>query len=65
MSSRVIPQVLDLLEEYEFPGSVLVRVGLGTLQAYAENRDKWKEEIQGLLRREPYELRVQVYQVSL
>ncbi|CAN0111503.1 unnamed protein product [Ascophyllum nodosum] len=55
-------KVLDLLEEYEFPGSVLVRVGLGTLQAYAENRDKWKEEIQGLLRREPYELRVQVYQ---
>lgn len=52
-----------MLEPNEFPGSVLVRLGLGTMGSYQDNKKKWKEEIQGLLRREPYELRVHVYQV--
>lgn len=54
-----------MLEPNEFPGSVLVRLGLGTMASYQDNKSKWKEEIQGLLRREPYELRVHVYQVSV
>ena len=53
MSPRVISQVLNLLEKNKFPGSILVRVGLGTMQAYSANKDKWENEIQGLLRREP------------
>ena len=57
--------MMDLLEEHEFPGSILARVGLGSMQSYKENKGKWKEGIQGLLRREPYELRVHLYQVSL
>lgn len=58
-------QVLDLLADTEFPGSVLVRMGLGPIHSYIKNKTKWKDEIQGLLRREPYELRVHVYQVRL
>ena len=54
-----------MLEPNEFPGSVLVRLGLGTMATYQDNKSKWKEEIQGLLRREPYELRVHVYQVCI
>ena len=56
-------QVLDLLAEYEFPGSILIRLGLGTMKTYTNNKQKWKDEIQGLLKREPYELRVHLYQV--
>lgn len=54
-----------MLEEHEFPGSILVRLGLGTIETYAENKSKWKEDTQGLLKRESYELRVHIYQVSL
>lgn len=54
-----------MLVEHEFPGSILVRLGLGTIENYAENKSKWKEDIQGLLKRESYELRVHVYQVCL
>ncbi|CAN0013663.1 unnamed protein product, partial [Hapterophycus canaliculatus] len=55
-------KVLDLLADHEFPGSVLVRMGLGPIHSYIKNKTKWKDEIQGLLKREPYELRVHVYQ---
>lgn len=58
-------KVLDLLEENEFPGSALVRLGFGPISSYAQHKGKWKGEIQGLLKREPYELRVQIYQVSI
>ncbi|CAB1121421.1 unnamed protein product [Ectocarpus sp. CCAP 1310/34] len=55
-------KVLDLLVNNEFPGSVLIRMGLGPIESYITNKSKWKDEIQGLLRREAYELRVHLYQ---
>ncbi|CBN78812.1 conserved unknown protein [Ectocarpus siliculosus] len=55
-------KVLDLLVDNEFPGSVLIRMGLGPIESYITNKSKWKDEIQGLLRREAYELRVHLYQ---
>jgi len=55
--------VLDLLVDNEFPGSVLVRMGLGNLDSYNSNKAKWNDDIQGLLKRESYELRVHLFQV--
>ncbi|CAN0344195.1 unnamed protein product, partial [Ectocarpus fasciculatus] len=55
-------KVLDLLVDNEFPGSVLIRMGLGPIESYITNKKKWKDEIQGLLKREAYELRVHLYQ---
>lgn len=59
-----ILQALDTLAENGFPGSVLIRLGFGTASEYKRNKGKWSSEVQGLLKREDYELRIHLYQVS-
>lgn len=55
---------MDTLVVNEFPGSVLVKLGFGTAADYKANRSNWTDRVQGLLKRETYELRVHIYQVS-
>eukprot|EP00752_Nemacystus_decipiens_P012043 g10677.t1 len=55
-------KVLDCLYDNEFPGSVLVRIGFGPIESYVNNKSKWTDDFQGLLKKEPYELRVHLFQ---
>lgn len=61
----VDPQVLNWLPEGQFPGSVLIKLALGSLEEFSETEAHWKAEALKLRERTSYMLRVHVYQVRL
>lgn len=56
-------QVLDCLPEGQYPGSLLIKLGLGTLRQFSESAAEWQAEALKLRKRTSYLLRVHVYQV--
>lgn len=56
-------QVLDCLPEGQYPGSLLIKLGLGSLRQFSESAAEWQAEALKLRKRTSYLLRVHVYQV--
>lgn len=57
-------QVLDCLPEGQYPGSLLIKLGLGTLRDFSESAAEWQAEALKLRNRTSYLLRVHIYQVK-
>eukprot|EP00752_Nemacystus_decipiens_P012046 g10680.t1 len=55
-------KVLDCLPEGQYPGSLLIKLGLGTLRQFSESAAEWQAEALRLRNRTSYLLRVHVYQ---
>ncbi|CAN0347971.1 unnamed protein product, partial [Discosporangium mesarthrocarpum] len=58
-------KALGVLEEHEFPGSVLVKLGFGPMEDYLRFKDTWDIHMDGYRKKDCYELRVQLYQVGV
>lgn len=56
--------MLDCLPEGQYPGSLLIKLGLGTLRQFSESAADWQAEALELRKRTSYLLRVHVYQVT-
>ncbi|CAM9992524.1 unnamed protein product [Ectocarpus sp. 6 AP-2014] len=55
-------KVLDCLPPGQYPGSVLIKLGLGTLRQFSESAAEWQAEALKLRNRTSYLLRVHIYQ---
>ncbi|CAM9300468.1 unnamed protein product, partial [Phaeothamnion confervicola] len=55
-------KVLDCLNDGEFPGSLLLKIGFGPREAFLKTARAWEGELQLLRRKVPYQIRVHVYQ---
>ena len=55
---------LDLLDNDDFPGSVLLQLGVGTDAEWDEAESSWKDSVAQMQHRTPYELRVHIFQVT-
>ncbi|CAM9701229.1 unnamed protein product, partial [Scytosiphon promiscuus] len=55
-------KVLDCLPEGQYPGSLLIKLGLGTLRDFSESAAEWQAEALKLRMRTSYLLRVHIYQ---
>ena len=53
---------LDKLDEGDFPGSVLLQIGVGDDAQWTEAQSAWKESVSSMQHRTPYELRVHIFQ---
>ena len=53
---------IDALDEGQFPGSVLVRLGFGVEEDAVQSKQEWDESIQRMKRRSPYQVRCHLYQ---
>ena len=53
------------MPEGQYPGSVLVKLGLGTLREFSEASKAWHAEALSLRKLTSYLLRVHVYQVGI
>ncbi|CAN0172504.1 unnamed protein product, partial [Hapterophycus canaliculatus] len=55
-------QLLDCLLEGQYPGSLLIKLGLGSLRDFSESAAEWQAEALKLRIRTSYLLRVHIYQ---
>ncbi|CAE7652847.1 Dysf, partial [Symbiodinium microadriaticum] len=53
---------IDALDDGQFPGSVLIRLGFGTEEDATDSKQEWDESIQRMKRRSPYQVRCHLYQ---
>lgn len=56
--------MLDCLPQGQYPGSLLIKLGMGTLRQFSESAAEWQAEALQLRKRTSYLLRVHVYQVK-
>ena len=57
--------MLNRLPAGQYPGSVLIKLAVGSLQEFSETAAQWQEEALKLRERTPYLLRVHIYQVGI
>ena len=56
-------QVLNMIEPGQYPGSVLIKLGLGSVEEFAATTAAWQAEALKLRNLTSYLLRVHIYQV--
>lgn len=55
---------IDMLDDGQFPGSVLIRLGFGSVEDAQATKQEWDESIQRMKRRSPYQVRCHLYQAQ-
>eukprot|EP00602_Paraphysomonas_sp_CaronLab_P003319 CAMPEP_0185019240 /NCGR_PEP_ID=MMETSP1103-20130426/1865_1 /TAXON_ID=36769 /ORGANISM="Paraphysomonas bandaiensis, Strain Caron Lab Isolate" /LENGTH=1852 /DNA_ID=CAMNT_0027549443 /DNA_START=18 /DNA_END=5573 /DNA_ORIENTATION=+ len=53
---------IDALDDGEFPGSVLIRLGFGPVEDAEATKLEWEQSVQRMRRRSPYQVRCHIYQ---